>query len=60
MGENVGMFGANILFMILAHNGYQLLDLYLYYAGANLIGIFFYERIFNHISYNDLWPQKAS
>jgi len=60
MGENVGMFGSVIMYVWLAHQGYALQGLLFDYMGATMAGIFFYERVFNHISYNDLWPQKSS
>jgi len=59
-GENVGMYGGMIMFGVLVKLGVPIWSILLYYAGATFAGIFFYERVFNYIAYNDLWPQKVN
>ena len=60
MGENVGIFGMNIVSFSLGVLAVSWPSYIGIFVGATLVGIFIYERVFNHVSYNKLFPQKAS
>jgi len=56
LGENVGILGI-ILSTYFWHP--PISQLLIKLTGATLTGIFFYERVFNYISYNRLFPKKS-
>lgn len=60
LGENIGILGIAVFSVLMGKFGITGLDFVIITIGATLVGVFFYERVFNHISYNKWFPQKAA
>ena len=60
LGEYVGIAGMVISGALLITSGSSVLSLVFLLASTTMVCVFVYERFFNHVSYNELFPQKKS